>query len=123
MALFGQQRSLTTVAMAIVGPGVPAGTVPFQFSADRSTATASLALPPPPSGQGSVPFTIRATVAFHYDGLINPNTGSISGPEDTTVELAAPVTIPWTGQSHSAQFAINYNGFDNVFIMTFEGLF
>lgn len=122
LASFGQQRSITSVAMAINGPGAPTGTIPFQLSQDRLTATAAVSLPSPPSGQSSVSYTVFATVAFHYDGLIDPNSGSISGPEDAQVDLAAPTSISWTGQSRVALFSVSYSGFSNVFNLTFEGL-
>jgi hypothetical protein len=122
IASFGQQRGIDSVAMVITGPGAPAGSIPYQLSQDRSTATAVVPLPSPPSGQGAVSYTINGRAAFHYDGLINPNSGSISGHEDAGVDLTTPASIPWTGQSRVALFSITYDGPNNVFIMAFAGL-
>jgi hypothetical protein len=121
IAGFGQQRNIKTVAMVITGPGVPAGAIPFQLSQDGSTATALMPLPPP-AGQVPVRYTVNAKTSFHFDGLINTNTGSISGPEDAQVDLTAPATILWTGQSRLARFSVTHDDFNNVFIMSFDGL-
>jgi hypothetical protein len=122
IASFGSMRSIKSVTMFVDGPSVPAGAIPFQVSQDQSTATAVMPLPSPPAGQASVSYTIRARSDFKYDGLINPNSGSISGPEDATVDLA-PANILWTGQSLVALFSISYDGSNNVFKMTFDALF
>ena len=122
IASFGRQRSITLVGMFIDGPGSPESAIPFQFSQDRMTATAIIPLRSPPTTQNPVLYTVRATVTFHYDGLINPNTGTISGGEDAEVGLAAPASIPWTGQSRAATFAIRYDRFSNAFTFTFDGL-
>jgi hypothetical protein len=122
IAPFGLQRRIKTVAMVITGPGVPATPIPFQLSQDLSTATALVPLPSPPSGQSAVQYVISATVTFHFNGLINPNSGSISGEEDAEVILSAPTGISWTGQNRLALFSVHFDGFNNVFLMTFEGL-
>lgn len=119
---FGQQRSITSIGMSMAGPGAPTGLIPFQISQDRLTGTAVVSLPTPAQGSNAVPYVVRATVAFHYNGLINPNSGSISGAEDTSVSLGSPVTILWTGPNRAAIFSIQYDGPNNVFTMTFDGL-
>jgi hypothetical protein len=82
---------------------------------------ASLQLPRPPAGQ-TVFYTITASSTFQFDGLINPNTGSISGPEESQVSLDAPIQIPFTGQSRTALFSVTFDGFNNVFRMSFASL-
>ena len=104
----------------IAGPGAPQAPQSAQVGPDGHEADVIVTLPQAPSGQPPVVYTIVSTAAFHYNALTGPS--GVTGAEDTQVDLGTPAQIPWTGQGHTALFGIRYNGFNNSFTYTFDGL-
>jgi hypothetical protein len=116
ISLGAQTQSILKAPFIITGPGVP--TTPVFGVVEPGGVSVKIVVPlPNPQGTASVIYTLFGTVAFHFDGLINPNSGSISGPEDATVDLDTPTTIVWAGQSRVANYAVTFDGFNNVFVM------
>lgn len=115
--LGAQRQSITQAPFIITGPGAPTTPVPGQLGPGALSAQIVVPLPNPPQGQSSVLYTLFSTVAFHFEGLINPNSGTISGAEDAQVDLDLATSIVWTGQNRVAQYVITFDGFNNVFLM------
>jgi hypothetical protein len=109
-------QSITGAGWQISGPGAPTGQVPSPAGGITSQLAVPLPVPSRPAN-----YTVFSTVAFAYDGLVRNN--GVSGPENSQVDLSAPTSLPWTGQSRVARFSIGYDSFKNVFTMKFEGLF
>ena len=109
-------QSITEAKWLIAGPGAPPAAIEAPINGSSSQIAVPLPVP-----QGSASYTIRASVAFFFDSLVRNN--GISGPENTQVDLLLPTTVPWTGQSRIARYAITYDSFSNTFIMSFAGLF
>jgi hypothetical protein len=109
-------QSITDAKWSISGPGSPQA--PINSPAGGPSSQVAIPLPSP---QGPAIYTVRSSVAFAYNELVRNN--GTSGPENSQADLSQPTAIPWTGQSRVARFAITYNNFNNMFIITFEGLF
>jgi hypothetical protein len=114
------QQSITNAQWQISGPGAPTTPQAAKLTENGLVGELVLTLPPPPAGQPSVVYTILSTAAFHYDALTGPS--GVTGAEDAQADLSQPAQIRWTGQAHTGLFGIRYDGFNNVFLYTFDGL-